>query len=58
MDLETIRFLENRLDNVLDEMNDTWLEGSYLTGDSMTVADIFAVCDLQQMSTDSFRKIS
>lgn len=57
-DEETIRFLENRLDNVLDEMNDTWLERSYLTGDSMTVADIFAVCDLEQMSKDRFQKIS
>lgn len=56
-DEETIRFLENRLDNVLGEMNDVWLEErAYLTGDTMTVADIFAVCDLEQMSTDSARK--
>lgn len=54
-DQETIRFLENRLDNVLDEMDEKWLEDAYLTGDAMTVADIFGVCDLEQISKDNPR---
>lgn len=50
---ETIRFLENRLDNVLDEMNNVWLgESRYLTGDAMTIADIFGVCDIEQISKE------
>lgn len=49
-DQETIKFLENRLDNVLDEMNDVWLKTPYLTGDTMSVADIFGVCDIEQIS--------
>lgn len=45
-----VRTLEKRLDNALDEMNDTWLEKDFITGDQMTVADIFAACDLEQIS--------
>lgn len=52
-DAETIKSLENRLDNVLDEMNDVWLgESNYLTGNSMNVADIFGVSDIEQISKD------
>lgn len=49
-DQNTIRFLENRLNNVLDEMNDVWLETQYMAGEEMTVADIFAACDIEQIS--------
>lgn len=49
-DQNTIRFLENRLNNVLDEMNDVWLETQYMAGEGMTVADIFAACDIEQIS--------
>lgn len=50
-----IQFLENRLDSVLDDMNNIWLSAEYLTGDKMTVADIFGVCDLEQISELDFR---
>lgn len=49
-DEDTVKYLEKHLDKALDEMNDIWLENGFMAGDKLTVADIFAACDLEQIS--------
>lgn len=42
---------EKQLLNVLKEMETVWMEKHpFITGEKMTIADVFAACDLEQMS--------
>ncbi|GAB0088935.1 glutathione S-transferase theta-1 [Sergentomyia squamirostris] len=48
-DEKEVRKLERQLSSTLDIMENIWLETSpFIAGESFTVADVFAACDIEQ----------
>lgn len=49
-DAEKIKRLDKNVQKVLDEMEGLWMKTPYIAGNKLTVADVFASCDLEQSS--------
>lgn len=40
------------LQKALDELEELWTGTEYIAGDKLTIADVFAACDIEQTSGD------
>lgn len=40
------------LQKALDELEELWTGTEYIAGDKLTIADVFAACDIEQTSEE------
>ncbi|CAL4082355.1 unnamed protein product [Meganyctiphanes norvegica] len=50
-DMKTVERSQDRMETILDQFEEIWLDNRpYVAGDKITVADIVAICELEQPS--------
>lgn len=51
VDERMLKFFQKGMEKTLDTINDVWLKDQrYLCGDTISVADLFGICELDQPS--------
>lgn len=49
-----VRDYEEKMSNCLDQIENIWLkDNKYLTGNNITIADLFGACEVEQPSKDT-----